>query len=254
MRIRDQVKDKLNPTNIREHVEKGLKKLPPLKKLIRNFIIIILVLFLVGLLLIYIQNSFESPRDAAEKIKSLGIFGPIAVILLIILEVVVAPIPGVIISVASGYAFGPYLGTIFSYIGNIIGTAIAFFLARKFGRPLVERLTSKAKLDTYDCFFKQGGTALLFIVFLFPLFPTDIVSFITGLSDIKWKKFMIIAAIAYIPNMFILNYIGASLFESGSANSPLLLTLALVTIALGIGIYFYVRRKMKAQCSTSQEQ
>ncbi|MFH1210446.1 MAG: TVP38/TMEM64 family protein [archaeon] len=255
MKIKDHMRDRINNMKIKQHVRDRLDKLPPLQILIRNFIILVLALFLIGLLLIYIQNSFESPKDAAEKIRSLGVFGPIAVILLIILEVVVAPIPGVLISVASGYAFGTYLGTVFSYIGNIIGTAIAFFLARKFGRPLVERLTRKEKLDMYDCFFKQSGNILIFTVYLFPIFPTDIISFVIGLSNISWKKFMVIISIAYIPNMLILNYIGATLFESSiAANSPILFILVLLAIAMGVGIYFYVKKKMSTKCDINNEQ
>lgn len=268
IKMKEQVRDRLNNLNIKQHVKQGLdninikqqvkerlRRLPPLKKLIRNFLIVILALFVAGLLLIYIQNSFESPREAAEKIRELGIFGPIAVISLIILEVVVAPIPGVLISVASGYAFGTYWGAVFSYIGNVIGTAAAFFLARKFGRPLVERLTKREKLDRYDCFFKQGGKTLLFAVYLFPIFPTDIISFVTGLSSINWKKFMIIISIAYIPNMLLLNYIGANLFESNiTSNSPILLILVLSTIAIGIGLYFYIRKKINVKCDIEKEQ
>jgi len=201
------------------------------------------MLVVLGVLLYHIQKSFGSPREAADKLRSLGAIGPIAIVLFIIMEVVVAPIPGYFIAVASGYAFGIVWGTLYSYVGNIIGTAIAFLLSRHVGRPLVERLVNRNKLGRYDTFFKESGRLALWFAFLFPIFPADIMSFVTGLSDMRFREFMFIAIVAYLPNMLMLNYFGSVLYESGLGVKALVSASAFLFCAVfGSFLYRHIKK------------
>jgi len=205
----------------------------------------IIIAGIIGVLFFYLASLFESPRDVAIKIQSLGFLGPVVVIAIITLEVIIAPIPGGIISIGSGYAFGTLLGTILTYIGNIIGTSIAFFLVHKFGRPFVEKHLNKEKIRVYDYFFKEYGKSMLWFAFLLPVFPTDIITFATGLSGMKWKDFMQIACIAYIPNLLILNYFGATIFNSGLGRETITIGLAILTVIIfGLAVYIYMKRKV----------
>lgn len=204
----------------------------------------IIIAGLIGILIFYLGSLFEPPRDVAIMIRSLGFLGPVVVITIIALEVIIAPIPGGLITIGAGYAFGTLWGTILTYTGNIIGTSISFFLAHRFGRPFVEKHLNKEKMVVYDYFFKEYGKSMLWFAFILPVFPTDLITFATGLSDIKWKDFMLIACIAYIPNMIILNYFGATLFKSGFGRETTLLGLAILAVLLfGLTVYAYLKKK-----------
>ncbi|MFH1332435.1 MAG: TVP38/TMEM64 family protein [archaeon] len=221
----------------------------PKKELIINAVVILIILTLIGVLLFYIQRTFESPGAAAEQIRNLGPLGPLVVITLIILEVIVAPVPGALLYVAAGYAFGTLWGTIFSYVGQIIGTTIAFFISRRFGRPIVERLVKKEKLDYYDCFFQQGGKIVLWVAYLIPIFPADTVTFVTGMSNMDWKKFIIIPVIAFIPNLFLHNYFGATLYQSGIGQKTIIFGLGLVFLLLiSLIVFFFTRKRFTKKC------
>lgn len=212
---------------------------------VRNILVLLIILCILGLLLIYIETRFDSPREAARMIQDTGILGPFLVVLLIVLEVIVAPIPGYLIAVASGYAFGAVLGAVYSYLGNVIGTAIAFWLSRKFGRPFVEHLINRKKLQIYDGFFREKATLLLWITYLFPVFPSDIVAFVTGLSNFRFRKFITIVCIAYLPNMLLLNYLGASLYEYGIQSQTIFYgALLLLVLLFGWLFYFYLRKRV----------
>ncbi len=180
-----------------------------------DILLILLVLLIIGIVFYYVNVSFTNPLEVRDYIKGFGAWGPLVVIGLIILEVVLAPIPGVIIAVGSGAAFGAFYGTLYSYIGNIIGTTIAFFLSRRFGRPLVKRFVKEDKLDYYDRFFRDRGIYGLWIAYIFPVFPSDIISFVTGLSNLRFRKFFIIIAVGYLPNMLLLNYFGDTIINYG---------------------------------------
>lgn len=204
----------------------------------------IIVTGLIGILFFYLGSLFESPQDVAIRMRSMGFLGPVVAITIIALEVIIAPIPGGLITIGAGYAFGTLGGTVISYIGNIIGTSIAFFISHRFGRPFVEKLLDKKKMLVYDYFFREYGKSMLWFVFILPVFPTDLITFATGLSSIKWKDFMLIAGIAYIPNMIVLNYFGAALFRSGFGLETTLLGFAILAVVLfGLAVYAYLRKK-----------
>jgi uncharacterized membrane protein YdjX (TVP38/TMEM64 family) len=246
-RIKKHMKNMLDKDNIKKNVSKMLDREEIAKQIRRNIwsiIIFLVILAIIGASIFFFQKTFESPKDAADKIRDLGALGPLVVITLIALEVVIAPIPGYVIAIASGYAFGIWWGALYSYLGNIIGTAIAFFISRRYGRPLVEKIIKKKQLIVYDSFFKEKGKPMLWLAYLFPVFPADIISFVTGLSDIKWKDFMIIVSIAYIPNMLFLNYFGATLYESGFRGNAIFFALFLGIVVI-FSYFYYISLKKK---------
>lgn len=212
--------------------------------IINQLILLIILLILIGALLFYNLNTLDTPQDVAKIVADLGFMGPILIILLIVLEVIVAPIPGILLTIASGYAFGGFFGSIYSYIGNILGSILAFSLSRHFGRPFIKAFVNQKKLDLYNSFFKEKGMTFVWIAFLFPIFPVDVISFMLGLTEIKLKKFASLISIAYIPYIIITNYYGANLFEYGfSANTIMFTTSILFLVVLASAIYYHMTKK-----------
>jgi len=201
-------------------------------KKIGKFLILLLILSVIGAIFYLVDVSFKSPEEVREYVQSFGAYGPLVVIALITLEVILAPVPGAIISIGSGAAFGFVLGTVYTYIGNLIGSSIAFMLSRHFGRPLVKHLIKEKHRETYDNFLKDKGVYGLWIAYMFPVFPVDIISFLTGLSNLRFKQFLKIISIGFIPNMLLLNYFGDSLLSYGFGISTIIIAsfLALIFI------------------------
>lgn len=208
----------------------------------KDLAIMLFVLIVIGFVFYEVNITFDSPEDVRLYIEGFGAYGPLVVIGLIILEVILAPVPGIFISIGSGAVFGAFLGTVYTYIGNMIGTSLAFFLSRRFGRPLAQRLIKESKLEYYDSFFHEKGVYGLWIAYIFPVFPIDIISFVTGLSSIKYRKFILIAGIGFIPNMFILNVFGDSLFTHGFGITTIIVGSFLVLLFLGAFIYMWRSR------------
>lgn len=192
-----------------------------------------------------LHQSFTSPDEAAEFIRNLGWIGPFVVILFIIMEVIVAPIPGSVIAVASGYAFGPFMGVIYSYTGNVIGSVIAFYLARRFGRTFIAHFISRKQIDQYDAFITSRGNIVIWLAYLFPVLPSDLVSFASGLSDISYRKFITIVCLGYLPNMILLNYFGYALFDFGFGRQTILTGIAILILVV-TGYLLYQRMRHRA--------
>jgi uncharacterized membrane protein YdjX (TVP38/TMEM64 family) len=227
MKKRVKIKDKLRYLKIKDK-----------KKFLFDLSILIIIVFIGVFLAIKFWDSFKSIDSLKSSINGAGAVGPILVIALIMLEVVIAPIPGYFIAIASGYVFGWFLGTIYSYIGNILGASLAFYLSRRFGRPLIKRLVDEKKLGSYDKFIKKEGKLGLWLVYLFPIFPVDIVSFGVGLSNMKFKEFAPIILIAFISNMLLLNHFGESLSRLNT-KSGLIFMGVTVTFLLFFALFVY---------------
>lgn len=181
-----------------------------------------------------ISQLFDNREQMIDFVNKLGAFGPLAYILLQILQTIIAPIPGNLVGGIGGFLFG-WWGVLYTTIGATIGAAGVFWLSRKFGRGLVEKIVAKDKLDKFDFIIGRRASPLLFLVFLLPGLPDDAVCYIAGLTDLPIKKLIFIFAIGRLPSVVVNNYVGAGLSEG---NVSLVFIIVAVTVAL-LGIIYW---------------
>jgi len=147
------------------------------------------------------------------SVARLGPWGPAATIGLNVLQVILAPIPGQFVGVINGYLYGVAAGTLYSIVGLVIGTGIAMALARRFGRPLVERLTPEPQLTGWDDLSARQGPWFFFLVFLFPFVPDDITAFLIGLSPLSIPRMLVLTTLGRLPGVFVSCWVGARATE-----------------------------------------
>jgi uncharacterized membrane protein YdjX (TVP38/TMEM64 family) len=126
-------------------------------------------------------------------IHSLGAWGFAGFILLQVVQVVAAPVPGEATGVLGGYLYGPLVGVVLSTIGLTLGSFIAFSLSRFFGRPLTEKFVSAKTMERFDYLLHHKGAFLIFLLFLIPGFPKDYLCYILGLGHLTTLEFLTIA-------------------------------------------------------------
>jgi len=110
-------------------------------------------------------------------------------------QVMLAPVPGEITGFVGGYLFGPCLGLIYSTAGLTLGSIGAFLLARKFGRPMVEKVASQDFLNRYDFLIDHRGKWISFFLFLIPGFPKDLFCYLLGTSHMTFGTFFVISTV-----------------------------------------------------------
>jgi len=160
-----------------------------------------------------LYNSLYSPHRLKKLILSYGAYSPLAYILLQVLQVVVAPIPGGAIEFLGGYLFGVNAGFVYSMIGLILGAAVAFGLARLFERVAVERFVSPETRKKFGYLIGHEGTILSFLLFLIPGFPKDALCYILGLTPMRWGIFLLVSTIGRIPGTLMACLQGAKAFD-----------------------------------------
>jgi uncharacterized membrane protein YdjX (TVP38/TMEM64 family) len=156
---------------------------------------------------------FQDYRRAKEFILSFGAYSPLAFILLQVAQVVVAPIPGGAIEFLGGYLFGVKAGLIYSMIGLMLGSWLAFSLARIFEKWAVEKVVSPKTMKKFDYLIGHEGAILSFLLFLIPVFPKDALCYILGLTPMRLGVFLIISTIGRIPGTLMATLQGAKVFE-----------------------------------------
>ncbi len=126
---------------------------------------------------------------ARGYILGFGIWAPIVSFLLMILQSIAAPLPAFIITFANAGLFGWVKGAALSWTSAMAGAALCFYIARFFGRDVVEKLTSKYALESIDDFFDQYGNYAILIARLLPFVSFDIVSYAAGLTSMSFWSF-----------------------------------------------------------------
>ncbi len=160
-----------------------------------------------------LYNRLYSRYQLKKIILSYGAYSPLAYIILQVLQVVIAPIPGGAIEFLGGYLFGVNAGFVYSMIGLTLGAAVAFALARVFERVAVERFVSPETRKKFDYLIGHEGTILSFLLFLIPGFPKDALCYILGLTPMRWGIFLIVSTIGRIPGTLMACLQGAKAFD-----------------------------------------
>jgi uncharacterized membrane protein YdjX (TVP38/TMEM64 family) len=158
-----------------------------------------------------LQGIFSSEEKILQTIAAFGPLSILVFILLQVLQVIITPIPGEVTGLIGGYLYGPVLGTAYSTIGLIIGSCIAFSLARVYGLPFIEKIISPSTLRRYDGFIEKKGSLLCFLFFIIPGMPKDIMCYLMGLSRMPIKNFMVMTASGRLLGTILLSAAGSSL-------------------------------------------
>jgi len=164
-------------------------------------------------------------------IHSLGAWGFAGFILLQVVQVVAAPVPGEATGVLGGYLYGPFVGVVLSTIGLTIGSFVAFSLSRYFGRPLTEKFVNTKTMARFDYLLHHKGAFLIFLLFLIPGFPKDYLCYILGLGHLTTLEFLTIATTGRLLGTTLLT-LGGTYLRNAQYSRFFLLTGAAVIIVL----------------------
>ncbi len=232
-----------------------------MKRGLKNFInglkkhwlfILILIVFLGWVLCSYLTQGIvyllaTSDIDSIVAfINSFGWLAVVAFILLIVLEVVLAPIPPFILYVAGGIIFGAFLGGTITLFGNVLGAVIAFLIARRFGRGFVEKKVNKRLKENFDKFTDKYGAWALFLIRLNPFTTSDIFSYLSGLTKMKLRTLIISTTFGLIPLVYIQTYLGDVFIKDNPFLFFLFIAVSLVYLLLFLyGLWYLIIKKEK---------
>jgi uncharacterized membrane protein YdjX (TVP38/TMEM64 family) len=159
-----------------------------------------------------IAHLATNPEELKNLLSSYGSTGIVIFILIQIIQVIIAFLPGDVTQLAGGYVYGTMLGTLYSTIGITIGSIIVFYTSRFLGYPLINLMMPKELFEKFSFLINSPKAEMtMFIIFLIPGMPKDFLSYIAGVTPVKPMTFLVLTSIARFPALFISTYIGANL-------------------------------------------
>lgn len=185
----------------------------------------------------------REPQTFRLWVDSHGISGRVVFVAMVIVQVLVAFIPGEPVELLAGYAFGVLEGSLLTLAGFLIGSWLIFSLVRRFGVRLVEIFFPENKIAELG-FLKNPKKAqiLAFILMCVPGTPKDFLSYFAGLTPLTLWQWLGIVAIARMPSLLTSTITGAAAGEKNYLLSVLMLSLTLIMSFLGVLYYRYLTR------------
>lgn len=188
-----------------------------------------------------LTQLFSDRERLIRIVEGMGPLGPLVYMLLQALQGVVAPIPSNLVGIIGGFLFG-WWGVLWTTIGSTLGAWLVFWLSRRFGRRLVEKLVKKEALEKFDFVIGKRAGVILFLIFIIPGLPDDIVCYIAGLTDIPIRKLLVIFVLGRLPAVVSNNYIGMGI--SGQGNLGVVIAIAVITAIILAILYWQHDRLM----------
>ena len=207
----------------------------------RYLILLVSIVIMLGLtiaLWMPLINFIEDPNSLSLWIAEAGIWGPIIFMCLNTLQVLLAIIPGGPFEVAAGALFGPWIGSIMCDLAMSAGGVITFLFVRKFGMQFIELFTTKEKIESVKFLHSsQKSTTLLFLFFLLPGTPKDLMCYVVGLTDIKLSTWILINLMGRFPAILLSALGGSALGEQ--RYGIFAAAFAIIIIFYFLGSYLY---------------
>jgi uncharacterized membrane protein YdjX (TVP38/TMEM64 family) len=142
-----------------------------------------------------------------------GALAPVAYILFVTVEVVVAPLPGLMLYAPGGIVFGGFLGGLYALIGNVLGAAIACQTMRILGAEFFGGAI-RQRLGRLEPLLERSGMWVIFLLRLNPLTSSDLVSYAAGLTAVPLWKVLLGTALGMAPQCWLQAYLAEGLMEA----------------------------------------
>ncbi len=189
-----------------------------------------------------VWHLFRHPEELRLLMRSWGMWAPVGIVLLQLVQIVVAPLPGNAMSFAAGYALGVWPTIVWLVLGVVLGAAVDFLLTKLLGRTLLKYFLPPDRLARLDAVILRRGTFYIFLLLLVPNPVGDWVYYLAGMTSMPLPVFLCLVFIARLPSNLLECAVGASATHFGWREWALV---GLVAAILGL-VYYQNRHRIEA--------
>lgn len=221
----------------------------------RNLVILTVLGVAGALAFEFVLNRFVHirPESVQKRVETFGAWAPLVYVIALAITEVVTPIPSLPLDIAGGLAFGLWKGTGYILAGAMLGATADFYIARLFGRGLLERHLRPSVLALIDGLAERIGGKALFVMRIEPLFNFKWVSYAAGLTRMSYAVYAVATLLGtFLPALGIA-YVGATLLSHPGRSALVFSLLSLLVVVplvaaglIGAGIVVKRRRRRRA--------
>lgn len=188
---------------------------------------------------------FSDGEKVRAWVDAQGPLAPVAMGSLVFAQVVIAVLPGEPVELAAGYLFGFWEGTAICLVGSLAATVAVTALVRCVGMRVVHAFFSQEQLDGVAWLRDSGRfELLLFVVFLIPGSPKDVLTYVAGLTDSAWWRIAAITTVGRIPSIVTSTLAAGFASEGNWGAAAVSIGAAVMLAAAGVCAYAAMRRRV----------
>ncbi len=187
-----------------------------------------------GLMAVIVRSAADGDgtiEQLRQLILGTGAWAPVVYVLAVVVEVMVAPIPGALLYAPGGAIFGGFLGGTLSLVGNVIGAALATWLAATLGSRAIGG-GDWPRLHQIAARVRARGVLVVVLLRINPLTSSDLVSYAAGLAGVPVWRVALGTAIGMAPLCYLQSYASEWIFRVMPGSGLVLLALATVYVAV----------------------
>lgn len=163
-------------------------------------------------------------------------------------QVVVALIPGEVVELGAGYAYGAVEGTLICLAGVALSSALIFWLVKKIGMPMVEMFISREKISQLRFINDTRKLKrLVFLLFFIPGTPKDVLTYFVGLTELTTSQFLAITLLARIPSVVSSAICGQMLGDEHFITAGIVYAVTGAISGIGYWIYRAISKRKKTE-------
>lgn len=160
-------------------------------------------------------------------LDSFGGLGPIAPIVLAMVESFFPPLPLIAIVALNVAAHGGLFGFVYSWVGVMLGGTLMFLFWRRVLKQFFWKFASRSqKLEKAEQWVSRFDVSSLFMLSVLPFTPSSFMHFAFGISDFDEKRYLITMLLGKGVMVAMMALFGQSLVSS--MKNPVYLVLAVV--------------------------
>lgn len=177
-------------------------------------LVLFTVLFLALIAILLWKTGFFAAASTVEGMQGyIERFSPYSQLVFFLIQlasVILAPIPSNLSAVAGGILFGIWQAFLLTILAVFLGSAVVFLLARRLGRSFTEQFISERASGKYMELIKTKRDTFLGLALLLPFFPDDLLCILAGLTDISFRRYMIIVVLTRPWGLLVASALGGS--------------------------------------------
>ena len=210
--------------------------------LVLVLIVSLLITFFIGRPL---ARTAGNPQEFRDWIQSKGIWSRFVMVGLVFFQIVISLVPGEPFELGAGYAFGAWEGMALCLLGCVLASTLIYLLVRRYGMRVVGVFFDEEKIRALPLFSNRHQLEwLIFILYLIPGVPKDLVTYAVGLTDLPLHIFLILSTLARIPSVLSSTLTGNFLGKESYRYAIIVYSITAVLTVIGIIVY---RRKFPSE-------
>lgn len=245
-----EVKEKFESKNTAEEQERSQSKLI---FIISGIIIASLVLcyfFIPGFKNFVNQAITILTSDDKERIRDwvsgFGFWGPIFIVGAMTAQMFLIVIPSVILMVVSVLAYGPWWGSLISYVAVVLASSVAYFIGVHASNAFIDKLIGEKSEKKVEHYIQKYGAWAIVAFRVSPFLSNDAISFVAGLGQMRYLKFIMATTAGIIPLIGMIAYLGK---DTQTLKTGMMWISGFTLIAFAIYVYIHERKKKKKSIS-----